>query len=352
MRFLHEKNGKRGTTERAKWGSSLLASLSTLPRALIACLSYTAPFTSPLKLLSTMVTPSTGPANLHRPSTFEDSTGDSARREEGLAQEGSEAGAESPENSLDTNSNASGAESAENQVAQAREEDQHFRFRPFATPFDQVRLPHPFSTPLRQPRTDSCRPLQSGVETSSTSGPFSDSAPAELDAPWSQQEVDMMALSYAIRAKEKWWEKRKDSGIREKWKREALAAAASTEEGLVAGAEGEEEEETRPRLTEKMVEYVLDELELHEKRLSDPDGIRVSLSPLLPPISSPSLSRSVKSVLRRLTRPKRRTLASPPSSIPTPSSLPHSAPLSSPTSPTSKQNLRSASPTGTPAATS
>jgi hypothetical protein len=90
----------------------------------------------------------------------------------------------------------------------------------------------------------------------------------------------MLALSYAIRSKDEWWRKRKDEGIRRKWKEEALTAKAENED------EAGEEEEERPVLTEHMVEYVLDELEEHEQRLGDPNGIRVRLPVFFPCLRS------------------------------------------------------------------
>lgn len=69
----------------------------------------------------------------------------------------------------------------------------------------------------------------------------------------------MQSLSYEIRSKPDWHTKRKDPDIRAKWRAEALGQN-QVEEGL----------------TEAMIDYTLDELELHEWDLNDPNGIRVS----------------------------------------------------------------------------
>jgi hypothetical protein len=74
----------------------------------------------------------------------------------------------------------------------------------------------------------------------------------------------MQQLSYAIRCKPDWVIKYKDAEIRSKWRKEALEQQAG---------EGE--------LTGDMVDYVLDELAMHERDLKDPLGIRVSLRRIL-----------------------------------------------------------------------
>ncbi|GAA6040319.1 hypothetical protein JCM8097_009419 [Rhodosporidiobolus ruineniae] len=125
--------------------------------------------------------------------------------------------------------------------------------RPFATPFDQISVD------------------EYG---------YTDDVPSYLEAPWSLQEIAMFGLSDAIRSKPEWWIKRKDAAIRAKWKREAMEQGGAV---VTAGLrEDGEEEGTAPeesgttRLTEGMVEYVLDELEWHEKQLDDPNGIQAS----------------------------------------------------------------------------
>lgn len=70
----------------------------------------------------------------------------------------------------------------------------------------------------------------------------------------------MQGLSYAIRAKPDWVTKYKNPEIKAKWRKEALEQ--NTGEG---------------GLTEQMIDYVLDELAMHERDLQDPSGIRVSL---------------------------------------------------------------------------
>ncbi|ORY77596.1 hypothetical protein BCR35DRAFT_305349 [Leucosporidium creatinivorum] len=102
--------------------------------------------------------------------------------------------------------------------------------RPFATPFDQIDTEE-----------------------------FSGEVPDHLEAPYSLQDIDMQKLSYAIRSKPDWHLKRKDLEIRAKWKAEALA-----------------QNQGDGGLTEAMVDYTLDELELHERDLNDPNGIRKS----------------------------------------------------------------------------
>lgn len=71
----------------------------------------------------------------------------------------------------------------------------------------------------------------------------------------------MQKLSYAIRCKPDWASKSKNSEIRAKWKAEALAQA---------------QEQKESGLTEFMIDYVLDELAMHERDLTHPQGIRVS----------------------------------------------------------------------------
>ncbi|GAA5999675.1 DUF4246 domain-containing protein [Rhodotorula paludigena] len=125
-------------------------------------------------------------------------------------------------------------------------------FHPFPTPFDQI----------------------------DTQDGFSDQAPDHFSPPYSLQEIDMLALSYEIRQKPDWARKLRDSDIRTKWRAEALGKR--NEEAGFAERTGENysgydvEEVERPKLTEKMVDYVLDELELHAEKLNDPHGIQAS----------------------------------------------------------------------------
>ncbi|GAA5825238.1 hypothetical protein JCM11251_006156 [Rhodosporidiobolus azoricus] len=116
--------------------------------------------------------------------------------------------------------------------------------RPFATPFDQI-----------------------DVEDG-----YTDEQPDFLEPPYTLQEIDMQALSYTIRSKPEWWKKCRDPAIREKWTKEVQKAPLR----YVGGTENEEDRLVRPKLTENMIKYVLDELEWHEKQLADPNGIRAS----------------------------------------------------------------------------
>ncbi|GAA5848906.1 hypothetical protein JCM8547_006385 [Rhodosporidiobolus lusitaniae] len=117
---------------------------------------------------------------------------------------------------------------------------------------------------------------QNGVDENG----YSDESPQHLEPPVSLHEILMHALSYSIRRKPGWERKYKDPEIRAKWRKEALAMempvpVKASEEGEGAG---EEENTTAAptRLTEKMVDYVLVELELHERDLKDENGIRAS----------------------------------------------------------------------------
>ncbi|GAA5922906.1 hypothetical protein JCM3775_006180 [Rhodotorula graminis] len=107
-------------------------------------------------------------------------------------------------------------------------------------------------------------------------------SPGFFDSPHTLQEVDMCALSYALRAKAGWALKVGDPVIRARWRAEALEAVSGETsmvgrgEDAEGGAGHEVVEVERPRLTEKMVDYVLDELALHAKELDDPHGIRAS----------------------------------------------------------------------------
>ncbi|GAA5840534.1 hypothetical protein JCM11251_007611 [Rhodosporidiobolus azoricus] len=94
-----------------------------------------------------------------------------------------------------------------------------------------------------------------------------------FEAPYTLQEADMQALSYAIRCKPDWWKKYRDPSIRAKWVSEVREQPAR----YVGGTAGPESERIeRPRLTANMVKYVFDELEWHEKQLIEPNGIRAS----------------------------------------------------------------------------
>ncbi|BGO97415.1 hypothetical protein NBRC10513v2_004765 [Rhodotorula toruloides] len=102
-------------------------------------------------------------------------------------------------------------------------------------------------------------------------------------APYTLQEIDMMALSYSIRSKPDWQRKYRDPEIRAKWRQEALsteledrAYAGRPEESEAHYYDREVENLERPRLTEKMVDYVIDELALHDEKLKQTNGIATS----------------------------------------------------------------------------
>ncbi|BGP49307.1 hypothetical protein JCM10450v2_005191 [Rhodotorula kratochvilovae] len=132
---------------------------------------------------------------------------------------------------------------------------------------DDAAAYHPFPTPFDQLDTD---------------GGWTDQAPDYFSAPYSLQEIDMLALSYALRQKPDWARKLADPAVRARWRAEALEA--TNEHAQFAGREGDDDgaggyetvEVERPGLTEGMVDYVLDELALHAKALDDPRGIRAS----------------------------------------------------------------------------
>ncbi|KAG8988969.1 hypothetical protein FRB90_002465 [Tulasnella sp. 427] len=72
-------------------------------------------------------------------------------------------------------------------------------------------------------------------------------------------ELRMVDLSYALRSKPSWWRKFKDPIVRAKWKEEAL-----------------QHEIRGGRLSEKEVEWILDELEDYEKMRNEETGIQPS----------------------------------------------------------------------------
>lgn len=94
----------------------------------------------------------------------------------------------------------------------------------------------------------------------------------------------MMALSYSIRSKPDWQRKYRDREIRAKWRQEALSTEledrvfAERPEESEMGYDREAEELERPRLTERMVDYILDELALHDEKLKHTNGIAVRVS--------------------------------------------------------------------------
>jgi hypothetical protein len=85
----------------------------------------------------------------------------------------------------------------------------------------------------------------------------------ELDLPRPLLELKMCMMSNEIREKERWWEKMKNEEIKAKWKQEV--------------EESEKEEDNfRLRLSEKMINYVLQELEGYAA-IRDPDtGIELA----------------------------------------------------------------------------
>ena len=73
-------------------------------------------------------------------------------------------------------------------------------------------------------------------------------------------DIAMQQLSYLIRStKQDWQTKYKDEQIRQKWKDEVL----------------EQEKDKKGGLTPQMIDYVFDELAMHERDEQQPLGIRV-----------------------------------------------------------------------------
>ncbi|KAH8798077.1 hypothetical protein DL96DRAFT_1781872 [Flagelloscypha sp. PMI_526] len=102
-------------------------------------------------------------------------------------------------------------------------------------PVEDADIPHPF-----------CQPDESA---------FDDDPPeANAEMPLPQVEVQMIALSWSLRQKPNWQEKIKDETILKKWKNEALAS----QEGVLR----------EMKVTEKMIDYALEELKSYAK-LSD-----------------------------------------------------------------------------------
>ena len=98
----------------------------------------------------------------------------------------------------------------------------------------------------------------------------------------------MVKLSAAIRSKPTWWEKYKDPEIRARWKAEALGSKfvwieAATmlvpfeghEQYMKDAQEGITLDDLIVILTEKQVEYVLDELDGYAKLRDEKTGIEV-----------------------------------------------------------------------------
>ncbi|KAM0791914.1 hypothetical protein ACM66B_004168 [Microbotryomycetes sp. NB124-2] len=105
--------------------------------------------------------------------------------------------------------------------------------RPFATPFDQI------------------NPEDNWSEM-----------PDYLEPPYSMQDIAMQQLSYLIRStKQDWQTKFKNPEIREKWKKEIMDQEQGKEDGA---------------LTSDMIDYVFDELAMHERDEQEARGIRHS----------------------------------------------------------------------------
>lgn len=98
----------------------------------------------------------------------------------------------------------------------------------------------------------------------------------------------MVKLSAALRSKPRWWEKYKDPEIRAKWKKEALDNKLVWIEAatMLVPYEGHEKYMINARpsipfddllvmLTEKQVDYVLDELDGYAKLHQEGTGIEV-----------------------------------------------------------------------------
>ncbi|KAJ7912500.1 hypothetical protein B0H13DRAFT_2007003 [Mycena leptocephala] len=80
-------------------------------------------------------------------------------------------------------------------------------------------------------------------------------------------ELAMYELSWAIRSKPEWQRKAADPEIRERWRREALEQAAA------ASASQENSEDVHVCLTDKMIDYVLAELDGYAKIADNERGI-------------------------------------------------------------------------------
>lgn len=94
----------------------------------------------------------------------------------------------------------------------------------------------------------------------------------------------MIKLSASIRAKPEWWIKYKDAGIRARWKAEALEQKFRWIEAATMLVPYEDREQYAAEhqravvdvtLSEKQVEYVLDELDGYAKLRNDDNGIQV-----------------------------------------------------------------------------
>ncbi|KAK4046574.1 hypothetical protein OIV83_005944 [Microbotryomycetes sp. JL201] len=119
--------------------------------------------------------------------------------------------------------------------------------RPFATPFDQI-------NPERKLTIWSFV----GVEDNN------EEMPDYLEPPYSLQDIAMQQLSYLIRStKQDWQTKFRNPDIRVKWKEEIIKQEQDANKGDSA-------------LTPEMIDYVLDELEMHERDEQQPQGIRHS----------------------------------------------------------------------------
>lgn len=94
----------------------------------------------------------------------------------------------------------------------------------------------------------------------------------------------MIKLSASIRAKPEWWIKYKDAEIRARWKAEALEQKFRWIEAATMLVPYEDREQYTAEnqravvdvtLSEKQVEYVLDELDGYAKLRNDDNGIQV-----------------------------------------------------------------------------
>lgn len=94
----------------------------------------------------------------------------------------------------------------------------------------------------------------------------------------------MIKLSASIRAKPEWWIKYKDAEIRARWKAEALEQKFRWIEAATMLVPYEDRKQYTAEnqravvdvtLSEKQVEYVLDELDGYAKLRNDDNGIQV-----------------------------------------------------------------------------
>ncbi|KAH8831228.1 hypothetical protein DL96DRAFT_1777437 [Flagelloscypha sp. PMI_526] len=87
------------------------------------------------------------------------------------------------------------------------------------------------------------------------------------EPPLTLAEMRMITLSWAIRQKDNWFEKYKDPIIRAKWREEALAQ--------------QEDKLMEEKLTENMIDFVLEELKVYENLIHKESGIQLACDDLV-----------------------------------------------------------------------